>query len=173
MARLHRMVSSSRLLHRLSLGRWLLGLWLVMANVYGWACADPAAGAGQRIGLWPEPAAVAPAPDRVAHGAMEHGADRVPGWGLAWHGTPLADHPCGHGQAVGGAALGSDPCASPASPCAGLCAAVCLAAAGAGLAWPFTPAGLPANGRAEACPQLSGWTGTGRSVPPESPPPIV
>jgi hypothetical protein len=158
------MVSSSRLLHRLSLGRWLLGLVLVMANGSGWAGADSVAGAGERIGRLAERAAV------VAHDVVYQGAVLR---GLYGPGTAPVDHPCGHTNATAGVAPSSDPCTSPGSPCAGLCITACQPAAGAGPALPFTPAGLPATGLAEARPQRSGWTGTGRSVPPESPSPIV
>jgi hypothetical protein len=134
------------------------------------ACADPAAAAGPRIGQWAERPALALADDaqalpRPAQGAVLRGRVTTD--------THPAGHPCDHEIAGTGVAPCSDPCTAPDSHCAGLCAAVCLPAAGTGPALPFTPAGIAATGRAEACPQLSGWTGTGRCVSPESPPPIV
>ena len=157
-------------LSRLALGRGLLGLLLVLATGASSACTDAAAAAGQRIGRLAErPALVqaddAPAPLRLAQGGV------LPG--RVASSTHPDGHPCDHENAGAGVAPGSDPCTSPDSHCAGLCAAVCLPAAGAGTALPFTPAGMAATGRAEACPQQSGWTRTGRSVSPESPPPIV
>jgi len=131
-------------------------LVLAMAHGSDWACVDHSG--------------VAPLPDRIAHDLVAHGAVLR---GLAIPGMSQADHPCGHANAAVDATPSSDPCTSPGSPCAGQCATVCLPAPGAGPALPFTPTGLPANGLAEACPQRSGWTVTGRSVPPESPPPIV
>lgn len=157
-------------LSRLALGRGLPGLLLVLATGPGRACADPAAAAGQRIWrLTERPALVqaddAQAPLRLAQGGV------LPGR-VASSSHP-AGHPCDHESAGFGVVPGSDTCTSPGSHCAGLCAAVCLPAAGAGPALPFTPAGPAASGRAEACPQQSGWSGTGRSVSPELPPPIV
>jgi len=170
LARLRLIVSSSRLLQRLSVTRWLLGLAFFIAFGSGWACADPAAGAGQRIGRMAERLAVVQVADRVALDLVARGADLR---GLAGLGAARGDHPCGHADATAGAAPDSDSGSSPHSPCAGLCAAACLPAAGTGPALPFTPAGLLATGLAEACPQRSGWAGTGRCVPPESPLPIV
>jgi len=163
------MISSACLVRRWWLGRWLLGLVLVVANSSVWASVDHAVGAGQRLGQWAESAAVAPLPMQVAHDVVARGVVlRV----LAVHGTNPAEQPCGHAIPAAGA-LGGGPCISGDSPCAGLCAAVCLPATGAGPALPFASAELSATVLTEARPQRSGWTGTGRIVPPESPPPIV
>jgi hypothetical protein len=112
------MVSSSRLLQRLSVTRWLLGLALLVTFGSGWACADPAAGAGQRIGRMANRTAVVQVADRVALDLVARGADLQ---GLAGLGAARGDHPCGHADATAGAAPDGDPCSSPHSPCAGLC----------------------------------------------------
>lgn len=137
-----------RHLHRQALGRWLVGLLLVLTQGLAWACADQAAGADgvglqMQIQVPAEAQAHAQASTDTATAALAAGD----------HATP-----CGGGQ-------GTD--------CAGLCATVCLPVPGVGPALLATPLAMPAVGPASACPLSAGWTATARQVPPESPPPIV
>lgn len=180
LARLQAMVSRSRFVHWPVIRRCMLGLLLLVHGAV-WACGDAAADAGARFG---RPAVLSsgdlagmhPA-SPGAHGAVPHGAvpqGSMPRGAVAGHLAAVvaaqADHRCGQPQANAGA--GSQPC-TQVSACVGLCATVCLPAAAAGPALAGGAGGLRAAARAEACPVRPGWAVTGRSVPPESPPPIV
>lgn len=169
LARLPAMVSRSHFVHRPGMRGWVFGL-LLLVHGFVWACADPVGDGGVRIGRW---AGVA---SQVTVHTDTHGAGGAMPDGAAARSRAAAvmapaGHPCGGLRS--GANPSGQPGADRLSTCAGLCAALCLPAAAAGSALPCASGRLPAEARAEACPVGPGWAVTGRSVPPESPPPIV